>query len=365
MSSTASSRRSANTGVDFAYLMAQAAKESGFNPDAKSKASSAAGLYQFVEQTWLVGRCASMVRSMASATWPPRSSSARTASCAWPIGAAQGDPRPAPRSGDRSGDGGGACRRQPAAPGSEARPRGPTDRSLSSRISSASRARPASSARWRRMRSRARPTCSPRRRPPTSRSSIAPTARSARCRRSTIASRAAWSARWRPMTISKARSFAGETMLADVRSSRGNAGGVSGDGAIFGQTSPGGMLSPLMMVTLAALPTGRDRDEAMARTQQPVQPRHRSATRRRSASHAPSLFAPLVTPALSRGPSSQSHASGKHGSRLKAGMTSCKLTRWRVEFEQAQRGVDLVPVDEVPAFARSACTPASRASADW
>ena len=44
---------SANTGVDFAYLMAQAAKESGFNPDAKSKASSAAGLYQFVEQTWL------------------------------------------------------------------------------------------------------------------------------------------------------------------------------------------------------------------------------------------------------------------------------------------------------------------------
>ena len=44
---------SASTGVDFAYLMAQAAKESGFNPDAKSKASSAAGLYQFVEQTWL------------------------------------------------------------------------------------------------------------------------------------------------------------------------------------------------------------------------------------------------------------------------------------------------------------------------
>src|ERR1700741_2386764 len=44
---------SANTGVDFAFLMAQAAKESGFNPDAKSKASSASGLYQFVEQTWL------------------------------------------------------------------------------------------------------------------------------------------------------------------------------------------------------------------------------------------------------------------------------------------------------------------------
>jgi hypothetical protein len=44
---------SANTGVDFAFLMAQAAKESGFNPDAKAKTSSASGLYQFVEQTWL------------------------------------------------------------------------------------------------------------------------------------------------------------------------------------------------------------------------------------------------------------------------------------------------------------------------
>lgn len=44
---------SASTGVDFSFLMAQAAKESGFNPDAKAKTSSASGLYQFVEQTWL------------------------------------------------------------------------------------------------------------------------------------------------------------------------------------------------------------------------------------------------------------------------------------------------------------------------
>jgi hypothetical protein len=44
---------SASTGVDFGFLMAQAAKESGFNPDAKAKTSSASGLYQFVEQTWL------------------------------------------------------------------------------------------------------------------------------------------------------------------------------------------------------------------------------------------------------------------------------------------------------------------------
>jgi hypothetical protein len=59
-------------------------------------------------------------------------------------------------------------------------------------------------------------------------------------------------------------SFAGETMLADVRSARGNAGGVSGDNAIFGKTNSGGILSPLLMVTLASLPTGRDRDEAIA-----------------------------------------------------------------------------------------------------
>ena len=87
-------------------------------------------------------------------------------------------------------------------------------------------------------------------------------------------------------------SFAGETMLADVRSSRGNAGGVSGDGAIFGQTSPGGVLSPFMLVTLAALPTGRDRDEAMRRAQQPVQPRHHrqpDGVARRSLSDALSI----------------------------------------------------------------------------
>lgn len=46
-------KASATTGVDFGYLMAQAAKESGFDPKAQAKSSSAAGLYQFVEQTWL------------------------------------------------------------------------------------------------------------------------------------------------------------------------------------------------------------------------------------------------------------------------------------------------------------------------
>ncbi|HZT52569.1 MAG TPA: transglycosylase SLT domain-containing protein [Stellaceae bacterium] len=38
---------------DFGLLMAQAAQESGFRADAKSPSSSAAGLFQFIESTWL------------------------------------------------------------------------------------------------------------------------------------------------------------------------------------------------------------------------------------------------------------------------------------------------------------------------
>lgn len=41
------------TGVDFAYLLNQAKVESGFNPDARARTSSATGLYQFIEQSWL------------------------------------------------------------------------------------------------------------------------------------------------------------------------------------------------------------------------------------------------------------------------------------------------------------------------
>lgn len=46
-------RASAATGIDFGYLMAQAAQESGFRSDARASTSSAAGLYQFIESTWL------------------------------------------------------------------------------------------------------------------------------------------------------------------------------------------------------------------------------------------------------------------------------------------------------------------------
>ena len=41
------------TGVDFNYLLAQAKLESSLNPSAKAPTSSAAGLYQFTQGTWL------------------------------------------------------------------------------------------------------------------------------------------------------------------------------------------------------------------------------------------------------------------------------------------------------------------------
>ena len=43
----------ARTGVDFSYLMAQARVESGFDPKAQARTSSARGLYQFTSATWL------------------------------------------------------------------------------------------------------------------------------------------------------------------------------------------------------------------------------------------------------------------------------------------------------------------------
>ena len=46
-------RASEATGADFGFLMRTAARESGYNPAARAGSSSAAGLFQFVEQTWL------------------------------------------------------------------------------------------------------------------------------------------------------------------------------------------------------------------------------------------------------------------------------------------------------------------------
>lgn len=44
---------SRRTGVRFDFLLDQARRESAFQPDAKAKTSSASGLYQFIDQTWL------------------------------------------------------------------------------------------------------------------------------------------------------------------------------------------------------------------------------------------------------------------------------------------------------------------------
>jgi Transglycosylase SLT domain len=41
------------SGIDFGALMAQAKEESGFRVDAKSTSSSASGLFQFINSTWL------------------------------------------------------------------------------------------------------------------------------------------------------------------------------------------------------------------------------------------------------------------------------------------------------------------------
>ena len=41
------------TGVDFAYLLQQAKAESSFDAGAKAKTSSASGLFQFIESTWM------------------------------------------------------------------------------------------------------------------------------------------------------------------------------------------------------------------------------------------------------------------------------------------------------------------------
>src|SRR5207247_10174981 len=41
------------TGTSFEYLLATAKMESNFNPKAAASTSSARGLYQFIDQTWL------------------------------------------------------------------------------------------------------------------------------------------------------------------------------------------------------------------------------------------------------------------------------------------------------------------------
>src|SRR4249919_2955111 len=44
---------SSTTGASFEYLLATAKMESNFNPKATATTSSARGLFQFIDQTWL------------------------------------------------------------------------------------------------------------------------------------------------------------------------------------------------------------------------------------------------------------------------------------------------------------------------
>ena len=46
-------RAASHTGVDFSYLIATAQRESALNPSARAGTSSATGLFQFIDSTWL------------------------------------------------------------------------------------------------------------------------------------------------------------------------------------------------------------------------------------------------------------------------------------------------------------------------
>lgn len=62
---------SARTGTDFSYLLGTAVKESGLDPQAQAKTSSARGAFQFIEQTWL-----GLVKSFGAAEGQERLASA-------------------------------------------------------------------------------------------------------------------------------------------------------------------------------------------------------------------------------------------------------------------------------------------------
>jgi hypothetical protein len=251
-------RASANTGVDFAYLMAQAAKESGFNPEAKSKASSAAGLYQFVEQTWL-----SVVRKhgadhglgdMASKIKLGDDGKLRVADPALrkEILDLRRDPAiAAAMAAEHAAD------NQERLEAKLDRAVEPTDLYLAHFLG-----------------------------PKGAMTFLGAMEKDANQSAANLFPKAAASNRsifygadgsqrtlkeiydrFESRMTSEMAAYddlegtaAGATMLADVRSARSHAAGASGERAIYGQNNPGGILSPLLLVTLASLPTGRDRE---------------------------------------------------------------------------------------------------------
>jgi len=71
------------TGVRFDYLLNTAMRESALKPDATAQGSSAAGLFQFVESTWL-GMVKARATNSALGNMPTRSSAATTVHCGFP-----------------------------------------------------------------------------------------------------------------------------------------------------------------------------------------------------------------------------------------------------------------------------------------
>ncbi|MGB6790192.1 MAG: transglycosylase SLT domain-containing protein, partial [Pseudolabrys sp.] len=59
-----------STGISFEYLLTTAKIESNFNPTAQASTSSAKGLYQFIDQTWL-GTMKQDALAKADTAWRP------------------------------------------------------------------------------------------------------------------------------------------------------------------------------------------------------------------------------------------------------------------------------------------------------
>lgn len=253
-------KASANTGVDFAYLMAQAAKESGFDPNAKSKASSAAGLYQFVEQTWLsvvrkhgaeygIGDMADKIKLGSDGKLHVADPALRKH-----ILDLRRDPTiSAAMAAEHAADNGERLAAKLD------RPVKPADLYLAHFLG---------------LNGAVNFLSDMEHDPNQGAASACPKAAAAN---RSVFYRADGSQRtlkeiydrFESRMTSEMAAYddlegvaaANGTMVADVRPSRGHTAGASGDGAIYGQTNPGGILSPLMLVTLASLPTGRDREE--------------------------------------------------------------------------------------------------------
>jgi hypothetical protein len=251
---------SANTGVDFAYLMAQAAKESGFDPNAKSKASSASGLYQFVEQTWL-----SVVRKhgaeyglgdMADKIKPGQDGKLHVA-----------DPALRKRILD--------LRRDPAISAAMAAEHAADNQQrLEAKLDRPVRPADLYLAHFLGLKGAVNFLTDMEHDPKQGAASACPKAAAAN---HSVFYRADGSQRTLKEIYDRFESrmstemaayddleaapAGGGTMLADVQLPRSRSAGTNGNDAIYGQTNPGGILSPLMLVTLASLPTARDRDE--------------------------------------------------------------------------------------------------------